>query len=81
MDESGLFTAAVGVRPPWRVDRVAFEPQVAQLDLFLDFPSGGRSQNAADPSTDRLSRTGLPVNVWSTSASGAIWTRLCTPCW
>lgn len=42
MDESGLFTAALGLRPPWRVDRVEFDPQAAQLDLFLDFPRGAR---------------------------------------
>lgn len=42
MQESGLFTAALGLTPPWRVVRVDFDQQRAQLDLRLDFPTGSR---------------------------------------
>ena len=40
MDELGLFTAALGLRAPWRVTRTEFDG--AQLDLYLDFPRGAR---------------------------------------
>ena len=42
MDESGLFSAALGLAAPWRVDRVQFDPGHKRLDLYLDFPRGAR---------------------------------------
>lgn len=42
MDESGLFTAALGLTAPWRVTRIEFDEQDSRLDLFLDFPRGAR---------------------------------------
>ena len=42
MDDSGLFTAALGLASPWRVDRVQFDPGQKRLDLYLDFPRGAR---------------------------------------
>ena len=42
MDESGLFTAALGLTPPWRVSRVEFDAGAGRLDLYLDFPRGAR---------------------------------------
>ncbi|MGH3925357.1 MAG: transposase, partial [Pseudonocardiaceae bacterium] len=38
MDELGLFTVVLGLSGPWRVTRTEFDPQQAQLDLYL---SGG----------------------------------------
>jgi transposase len=37
-----LFSAALGLVPPWRVERSAFDAQAGRLDLFLDFPRGAR---------------------------------------
>jgi transposase len=42
MDESGLFTMALGLTPPWRVSQVEFDPEQTRLDLYLDFPRGAR---------------------------------------
>jgi len=42
MDESGLFTAALGLTPPWRVSQVEFDLEQTRLDLYLDFPRGAR---------------------------------------
>jgi transposase len=42
MDELGLFTAALGLSRPWRVSRTEFDPEQAQLDLYLDFERGAR---------------------------------------
>ena len=42
MDELGLFTAALGLSRPWRVSRSEFDPEQAQLDLYLDFERGAR---------------------------------------
>jgi len=43
MDASSvaLFSAALGLTDPWTVVRVEFSPEQGQLDLWLDFPSGG----------------------------------------
>lgn len=38
MNENELFQAALGLLPPWRVDRFNFEP--GRLDIYLDFPRG-----------------------------------------
>jgi transposase len=42
MDELGLFTAALGLSGPWRVIRTEFDPEAAQLDLYLGFDRGAR---------------------------------------
>lgn len=42
MNESGLFTVALGLTPPWRVSRVEFDAEQTRLDLHLDFPRGAR---------------------------------------
>lgn len=42
MDESGLFTAALGLTSPWRVKYIEFDQQGARLDLYLDFARGAR---------------------------------------
>jgi transposase len=42
MDELGLFTLALGLSGPWRVIRTEFEPEAAQLDLYLAFERGAR---------------------------------------
>jgi transposase len=40
--EQELFTAALGLVPPWRVERSEFDAVAGRLDLFLDFPRGAR---------------------------------------
>jgi transposase len=42
MDELGLFTAALGLSGSWRVMRTEFDPEAAQLDLYLGFERGAR---------------------------------------
>jgi transposase len=42
MDESGLFTAALGLVRPWQVTRTEFDESGSRLDLFLNFPVGTR---------------------------------------
>ena len=42
MDELGLFTAALGLSGPWRVIRSEFDPEAAQLDLYLGFECATR---------------------------------------
>lgn len=46
MDTNLLFQAALGLAPPWTVDRVTFDPKGGegrgQLDIHLDFPAGSR---------------------------------------
>lgn len=42
MDELELFTAALGLREPWRVTRTYFDEERGQLELYLDFPRGAR---------------------------------------
>jgi transposase len=37
-----LFSAALGLVPPWRVERSEFDAEAGRLDLFLDFPRGAR---------------------------------------
>ena len=39
---AGVFTAALGLSRPWRVSRSEFDPEQAQLDLYLDFERGAR---------------------------------------
>jgi transposase len=40
--EQELFTAALGLVAPWRVQRSEFDAGAGRLDLFLDFPRGAR---------------------------------------
>lgn len=37
-----LFSVALGLVAPWRVDRSEFDAEAGRLDLFLDFPRGAR---------------------------------------
>lgn len=40
MRDIDLFQQALGLTPPWRVERSEFNPESKQLDLYLDFPRG-----------------------------------------
>jgi transposase len=40
MNENELFQAALGLLPPWLVDRCTFTVESGRLDLYLDFPRG-----------------------------------------
>jgi transposase len=40
--EVALFTAALGLAPPWQVTKVRFEPSQKELHLYVDFPKGSR---------------------------------------
>lgn len=42
MDNRELFTEALGLREPWRVDRMDFDVDARRLDVFLDFERGAR---------------------------------------
>ena len=37
-----VFGAALGLEPPWRVESVAFDEQMGELEIILDFPRGSR---------------------------------------
>ncbi|AGA89822.1 transposase family protein [Thioflavicoccus mobilis 8321] len=40
--EHGLFTAALGLSPPWQVTDVRFDPQGGRIDFEVGFAQGGR---------------------------------------
>ena len=40
--EQELFSAALGLVPPWRVVRSEFDAEAGRLDLYLEFPRGAR---------------------------------------
>ena len=40
MNENELFQAALGLLPPWLVDRCTFTVESGRLDIYLDFPRG-----------------------------------------
>ena len=40
MDENELFQAALGLLPPWLVERCSFDETSGRLDIHLDFPRG-----------------------------------------
>jgi transposase len=40
MNENELFQAALGLLPPWLVERCTFDETVGRLDIYLDFPRG-----------------------------------------
>jgi len=42
LDLNGMFAAALGLAPPWRVTSVEFDQGAGRLDLGLDFPRGAR---------------------------------------
>jgi transposase len=42
MDEKQLFGMALGLTPPWFIDKVSFDPGQKRLDLFLDFKRGAK---------------------------------------
>lgn len=42
MDEKTLFGMALGLTPPWFIEKVAFDPEQKRLDLFLDFKRGAK---------------------------------------
>ena len=41
MNENELFQAALGLLPPWMVERCTFNQVDGRLDIHLDFPRGG----------------------------------------
>ena len=41
MNENELFQVALGLLPPWMVDRCTFDQTAGRLDIHLDFPRGG----------------------------------------
>lgn len=65
MDELGLFTAALGLSGPWRVVRSEFDPEGAQLDLYLDFERGARfACQARDCAQDRCPVHDSAEHTW-----------------
>ena len=42
MRDIDLFQMALGLIPPWFVDRCEFDADQKRLDIYLDFPRGGR---------------------------------------
>lgn len=40
MNENELFQTALGLMPPWQVERCAFDQAAGRLDIHLDFPRG-----------------------------------------
>lgn len=42
MQMNDLFRVALGLKEPWVVSRIEFSADQRQLDLWLDFPAGGR---------------------------------------
>ena len=41
MQDTDLFQMALGLFPPWVVERCTFDPEQKQLDIFIDFSRGG----------------------------------------
>ena len=40
MNETELFQVALGLLPPWKVERCTFDQTRGRLDIHLDFPRG-----------------------------------------
>jgi transposase len=57
MDEKQLFGLALGLTPPWFIDKVRFDPGQKRLDLFLDFKRGSKF-----PCPECASGEGCPVH-------------------
>jgi transposase len=60
-NENELFQAALGLLPPWQVERCSFDEAVGRLDIYLDFPRGSifscpvcQAANCKAYDTDRL---------------------------
>ena len=58
MDENALFQTALGLPPPWQVDRCTFDEGAGRLDIHLDFPRG---------SVFACSVCGVPGKAYDTS--------------
>jgi hypothetical protein len=43
MQDTDLFQMALGLFPPWVVERCTLDPEQKQLDIFIDFSRGGES--------------------------------------
>jgi predicted RNA-binding Zn-ribbon protein involved in translation (DUF1610 family) len=41
MQDRDLFRLALGLAPPWLVERCEFDPEEKRLDIFIDFTRGG----------------------------------------
>ena len=41
MQDTDLFQMALGLFPPWLVERCTFDPDEKRLDIFIDFSRGG----------------------------------------
>ncbi len=41
MQDTDLFQMALGLFPPWLVERCKFDPEQKQLDIYIDFSRGG----------------------------------------
>lgn len=41
MHDTDLFQLALGLTPPWYVDRTVFDPGERRLDVYIDFEKGG----------------------------------------
>ena len=41
MQDTDLFQMALGLFPPWLVERCTFDPKEKQLDIHIDFSRGG----------------------------------------
>jgi len=57
MDEKQLFGMALGLTPPWFIEKVSFDPGQKRLDLFLDFKRGSKF-----PCPECESGEGCPVH-------------------
>lgn len=53
MNQSDLFTLALGLTKPWFVREVEFDAKDGELNLYLDFPSGSRFPCPACGGADR----------------------------
>jgi transposase len=42
VDERQLFTAALGIIPPWKITNVDFDPAAGELSISIDFERGAR---------------------------------------
>lgn len=42
MKDTDLFQMALGLIPPWLVDRSTFDPEQKRLDIYIDFSRGGQ---------------------------------------
>jgi len=51
-----LFQLALGLTPPWRVEKLEFDPARHRLDLYLDFERGSRF------ACPECARAGCPVH-------------------